>query len=344
MRSPPLLLGAALLFWGWQCGMLPLAAGMALILEGSRLIRFKLNPSPSDFSRIADLCGIGFLVLFIYFYASKGSTRAILGLLQWLPLICFPLLIAQVYSAGEKMDMAALFWSYRRKKKEEPFEQRKGMDISFPYLALSILSASAANVRTPWFYVGIFSLAAWALWHVRSRRFSPVLWIALSVIAGLTGYLGHTGLHHLQGALESKATAWFTDFLRKDADPFRVTTAIGDVGSLKLSDRILFRVTPQPGMENPMVLRESCYNLYKSSSWFALRSDFRKVQAEPDGTTWKLSAVADRAKTLTVSEYLRKGKGMLKLPSGTLEIAGLPVLRMLKNPFGAVKVEEGPGD
>lgn len=343
MRSPPLLLGAALLFWGWQSGVLFLAAGMALILEGSRLIRFRLNPSPSDFSRIADLCGIGLLVLFIYFYASKGSTRAILGLLQWLPLVCFPLLAAQVYSTLEKMDMAALFWTLRRKRKEKPLEQRRSIDITFPYLALSILSASAANVRTPWFYAGVFSLAAWALWHVRSRGFSPVFWITLSVFAGIAGYAGHVGLHHLQGALESKATEWFTEFMRKDPDPYRVTTAIGDVGSLKLSDRILFRVVPQPGLNSPLLLREACYNLYRSSSWFALHSEFRKVEPEPDGTTWKISAAADSAKTLRVSEYLRQGKGVLKLPGGAFEIAELPVLKMVKNPFGAVKVQEGPG-
>ena len=34
---------------------------------------------------------------------------------------------------------------------------------------------------------------------------------------------------------------------------------------------------------------------------------------------------------------------MLKLPGGAFEIAGLPALKMAKNPFGSVRVDEGPG-
>ena len=38
MRTPPLLMGAGLLFWGWQSDLLPAAAIMAVILECSRII------------------------------------------------------------------------------------------------------------------------------------------------------------------------------------------------------------------------------------------------------------------------------------------------------------------
>ena len=39
--SPRALLGAALLFWGWQTGFLAVAAGMALALEARQARRLE---------------------------------------------------------------------------------------------------------------------------------------------------------------------------------------------------------------------------------------------------------------------------------------------------------------
>jgi len=157
------------------------------------------------------------------------------------------------------------------------------------------------------------------------------------------GYVGQLGLHSLQGFVEKKATDWFSDFISKDIDPYRTKTAIGDMGTLKLSDRIVFRVKPGQAYGHPILLREASYSVYKSSMWFAPRPDFKTVTPEADGATWKLGQRSSSDKVITVSAPLRKGKGMLTLPNGATEIAQLPVLKMVRNRFGAVKVEEGPG-
>ena len=39
MRTPPFLLGAGLLFWGWQAGHLIEGAVMAAVLEGASIVR-----------------------------------------------------------------------------------------------------------------------------------------------------------------------------------------------------------------------------------------------------------------------------------------------------------------
>jgi uncharacterized membrane protein AbrB (regulator of aidB expression) len=39
MKTPPLLLGATLLFWGWHTGFLIGALIIACVIEGSRLVR-----------------------------------------------------------------------------------------------------------------------------------------------------------------------------------------------------------------------------------------------------------------------------------------------------------------
>jgi len=335
MKTPPLLLGAALLFWGWQTGLLILAAIMALVIEGSRLVKSRLDLSHSDFRRISNLCTFLFMGMVIYLLATNRSPGAILILIQRFPIIFFPLLLGQYYSTSEKIDIGTLFLIFRIRSTY--------INMTYPYLMLCILSASTANVRTQWFFVGLIVLSVWALWFVRSQRFSPVLWISLLAITGSMGYMGQMGLHNLQVIVEKRAVDWFTDFIREDTDPYRARTAIGDMGTLKLSDRILFRVKPKVRDGKPILLREASYNVYKSSMWFAHQAHFKKIRPEPDGTTWKLGAHQGGDKLITVFDHLRGGKGMLKLPNGVFEITQLPVLKMDMNQFDAVKVAGGPG-
>jgi transglutaminase-like putative cysteine protease len=343
MSTPPLILGAALVFWGWQTGLLVVASIMALILEGSRVGKLRWEFSFSDFNRITDLSVILFLGMLIYLYASQRSTHAILVLIQWLPMALFPILACQIYSTREGVNIGALFWIFRRKGAEDPERPQPVIDLTYPYLALCLLAASAANVRTVWFYLGVLCLSAWALWPKRSKRYSPVLWLCLLALAGASGYLGHKALHRFQLALENKAVEWFSDLMKHDPDPFKTRTAIGDIGSLKPSDRIVFRVKPESQIEVPFLLRDATYNLYKSTRWFARRSTFTPLQADAGGTSWVLQPKLEGDQAVAISSYLKDGKGVLKLPKGACFLAQLPVAQASRNQFGAVKVENGPG-
>ncbi|MFC1821403.1 transglutaminase domain-containing protein [Thermodesulfobacteriota bacterium] len=343
MKTPPMLLGTALLFWGWQTGLWPFALVMAAILEGSRFVKTRLVLSPSDFNRISDLCSLIVLGMFIYLLASSRSARAILMLLQWLPIAFLPLMMAQAFGSMEKINTNSLFLIFRRKGEDKESGRYAAINLSFPYFAQCLLSASAANWRSPWFYLALFLLTAWALWFYRSKRFSPALWALLLLLAGSTGYLGHVGLHQLQTTLEKKMLGWFGGLTREDIDPYRTRTAIGELGTLKLSDRILFRVKREPSDRDPLLLREACYNAYKSSLWFALHSRFDPVRPEKDGTTWKLRSDPGRERQLRILATHKRGKGMLKLPNGSFEISRLPVSGLVGNPYGAYKAENGPG-
>jgi hypothetical protein len=343
MKTPPLLLGASLIFWGWQTGLFVLGTIMALVLEGSRLVKSRWEFSSSDFNRIRDLCILLFLGMLIYIYASKKSTHAILVVIQWLPLALLPLLVSQVYSASNRVNVRTLFVLLRKKGAEEAGKSQTTIDLTYPYFALCILSASAANVRTSWFYVGLIFLSAWALWSERSRRYSPILCLCLLALAGFLGYLGQIGLHRLQTVVEDRTVEWFSDLRRRESDPYRTGTAIGDIGSLKPSDRILFRVKLESEIEPPLLLLEATYNLYQSAIWFARRSKFTPLQPDTDGASWDLQSDLGTRKFITISTYLRWGKGILKLPRGSSRIERLPVAQAEQNQYGVVKVEDGPG-
>src|SRR6059036_2872990 len=190
VTPPPLLLGAALLFWGWQTGFPFLAL------------------SATDFHRLTDLCTLLIGVSGVYLFSTTGTSRAVDGpramtlLFQWLPFLIFPLVAIQLYSTAGKVPLTAFFWALRRQAARAPETRPGQVDLGYLYFALCVLSASAANRRTLEFYAGLCALAAWALWPWRSRRFSPLWWAPMLGVAALAGYAGHVALHRAHQVVE----------------------------------------------------------------------------------------------------------------------------------------------
>lgn len=348
MTTPPGLLGAALLLWGWQTGLFFVAAIIAVILECSRVVVRRWDLDQFDFNRVSDLCILGILGMAGYLSASSGTAHppgaplVIMVLFTWLPLTFAPLVFSQAYSARNKVDLSTLFLLLRRRAAVDENKARKTINLAYPYFSLCLISASTANVRSPWFYLGLCGLLAWALWFVRSKNFSTPLWVSLLLCVGFLGYGGHITLHLLQKVAEERFIEWFSNS-QNDPDPYRNITAIGDLGRIKLSGRIMLRVEPGEQSKSPILLRSATYNIYRSSIWFATNSAFDPIRPEPDGTTWRLQPWAEPNMDLTISAYLKRGEGILALPNGAFAIKRLHVLRMQRNRLGTVKVGEGPG-
>ncbi|MGH7347767.1 MAG: transglutaminase-like domain-containing protein, partial [Candidatus Rokuibacteriota bacterium] len=274
---------------------------------------------------------------------AADGPRAMTLLFQWLPLLLFPLIASQLYSTAGKVPLTAFFWALRRQAARAP-ETRAGLvDLGYLYFALCILASSAANRRTLEFYAGLCLLAAWALWPWRSRRFSPLWWVPMLGVAALAGYGGHVALHRAQQVVEQTVFDYIFSMVRGDADPFRVTTAIGHLGRLKLSDRTVLRVESREGLRPPFLLREASYDVYNSPTWLASGAAFTAVQPEADGETWRFAAGRGSGERITISAYLNRGRGVLTLPGGVFEIDRLAVVGVHRNRLGAVKVEEGLG-
>ncbi|HBH02880.1 MAG: hypothetical protein A2W08_19230 [Candidatus Rokubacteria bacterium RBG_16_73_20] len=350
MSTPPLLLGAALAFWGWQTGLVLFGLAVATLLEGARVVTWRLELSRSDFDRVADLCAILFLGGAVYLVATTGvgrtavaGPRALTILFEWLPLLLAPLIACQAYSVEGRVPLTAFFWALRRRARRDPAAPPGALDLAYPYLALVVLATSAANVRTPAFYVGLTALVGWALWPARSRRFSLACWAALLVAGAALGWGGQAALHRLQTAVEERVFEYLFSLVRRDVDPFRSTTAIGQLGELKLSERIVLRVDPGPGVRVPLLLREASYDLYNSPAWFASAAGFVPIQPEPDGETWRLGGEDRAGRTVAIAAYLARGRGVLTLPNGAYRLDRLAAVSVSRNRLGAVKVDEGLG-
>lgn len=349
MSPPPLLVGAALLFWGWETDLLLPALFVAVVLESARVLRWRLEFSASDFDRVADLCALLLAGSAVWVFGTAaaaregGGPRALALLFQRLPMLFALLVACQVYSTAGRVPLSAFFWALRRRARREGVASPE-VDLAYPFVVLCVLAASAANARTPAFYLGLCALAAWALWPLRSPRVSRGGWAALLVAVAALGWGGQAVLHEGQAQLERLVFDYLFNLVkRRDADPFRSSTALGHLGELKLSDRIVLRVDPAPGVRMPLLLRDASYNVYNATVWFAVGAAFTRIHAEADGQTWRFRGARARAPSVGVSAYLPRGRGMLVLPNGAFEIDRLAAAGVSRNPLGAVRVDEGLG-
>ena len=90
------MIGAALVFWGWQTGFLVAGVVMAAIIEARGLVGVRWDLSRTDFNRISDVSAVLLALIAVYQVLGNDSARAVLGILQWLPLIIFPLVACQL--------------------------------------------------------------------------------------------------------------------------------------------------------------------------------------------------------------------------------------------------------
>ncbi len=340
-KIPPLLLGITLLFWGWQTELWFLAIPIALIIESSRFVHWRWNLGAEEFRQVANLCALLIVIQIVYLFFTEKSLQLIFSVFQCFPVVTFPLLAAQFYSTSDRIDARALFFS--NQKKSEPIS----FDLTYPYFALCMVSASAGNVRNISFYLGLFILSAIAIWFLRSPRFSPVVWVCLLIIAGNMGIVGHVALHNLHLSLERSTMQWvMTHFSRyNNIDPTQTNTAIGDIGSLKLSNSILLRVKPDPNTIPPNLLRRATYNRYNSPMWIATSSEFTPVTTKSQNNWQLLSPTPNPTTTrgLTIATTFEGEQELLSLPNGSLELERLSAEKLEQNQYGVVQFKGKPG-
>jgi len=368
-KAPPFLLLAALLFWGWQSGFFPAGAIMGIVLESARFVPARWDLTEVDFRRIWNFCALLAFALIVYVFTTNQAGGGLGGLLhpsaatamtyfgtsatsflRWLPIAFVLLVAAQMFSERESVPLSALSWFVRRQRQggvgPEPY-----MDVSFPYFIVCLFSAGIhTNAGTHSYFWGQAVLIGWALWRLRSRRFGLLVWVvALAAAIGL-GFYGQRGIGQLQRLLEGYNAQWMASFLRPRTDPSQSMTAIGRIGRLKLSARIVIRLEPKAGSRPPVYLREASYRHYQSQAdqptWFSggARSDFANLSHEQgNDSAWTLLPGKTNTSTAAIFSYLEgrsketgDPEGLLPLPSGSGRLEKLPVFSLKTNNAGAV--------
>ena len=380
MKTPPFLLGATLLFWGWQADLVIPGVIMALVLEGSRFVKLRWDLSDTEFARIWHFCALLFLAAVVYAFAENGGPQGIgrflenpnlaserdaalanahtaASLIRWLPMIFILFVASQAYSSAEKVPLHAislfLLWRRRQaKRRGQPLPATREVDLTYPYFAVCLLAAGVHPNENNTYFWGLSALLAWALWLLRPRRFAVTIWASALVLAILFGYSGAHGIGLLQRYVDSFDIQWVAQWLgRNRTDPFHSQTQLGQIGRIKTSTRIVIRLQPESGRP-PMYLREASYRTYHAETWHAdsYRNDFVQLtHALTNENTWPLLPDRTNTSRVGIACYLpgeekqsHNPLGLLPLPSGSLRLENLPAYGLRSNSLGAV-LAEGPG-
>jgi hypothetical protein len=341
MKTFPFLMGGALLFWGWETRLFLLGLVMAAVLEGSRFIRLRWEFTNTDLNRICDLCLVLFVGAGLVLYSTEDRLIFIFKFAQWLPMVFFPIMLAQAYGTREAIPLSVFSWILRRGP-ETPLA-RKSFNISFAYFAVCLTAASASTQPNGSFYLGVSVLVLLALTSVRPRRVSWFVWVVLVVGVALAGQSTHQQLRRLQNAMESVLGGWLADMFRQPPDSRECRTMIGQQGRIKLSPKIVLRLHVPPGEIPPSLLREAAFDNYKNQTWWATSNDFTAVSmGGPTNDIVRLLAPKNVSAAIEIARYLQNGQGPLALPHGTFEMDDLPAV-VHTNRLGVAEVEVGPG-
>lgn len=338
MRLPAPLLVAAILFWGWQTGMWVVAVPVAIVMAGPRYLPLRWELSNAQLYRVADFCTVLVALLAGYLYISFGNPRAVVLLFQWLPVVLLPLALAHAYGTAERIDLGVLVWTLRRGSGDRP----RGFDPSFPYFALWLMAASAANMRDEWFYAGLALLVAWPLVMLRPLSYPVGTWATAFSCAVAIGYGVHYGLHELQLWLEGVVPDWIAGTGTR-TDPYRSMTDIGHIGELKQSDAIVLRVTGDGGLKPPRLLHRASYNVYAGASWIAHGAPFSAVFPAQQRGGWMFAPGKRPRARIVIHDYSAQTNPVLSLPAGTVALEQLQAQKVSRNVLGAVQIERAPG-
>lgn len=356
----PLLLGAALLFWGWETGFMLPAVLLALVVEGSGVLRRRWELTMLDFRRVWDVCvavtalaaaltlpaDITPLVRLLQLLNPNPqaplpeSVTAAYALAQFMPLLFAPIIVAQRYSTSSRLTYDVFFWLIRGKPLL-PGQKPGAIGVAYPYFAVCLTATGAANQRNLGFYVGLSLLVVWALWAARPRRFMLLLFLVPLAAAAAAGYVGQFYLNQLQGVVENGMARLMSGVILGKQDSAESRTGLGEVGDMKASGAIVMRVTVPTGQTPPSRLRAASFDVFASRAWFTSDRATTPVPPAPDRSTWVLDDQQPGRASLTIETRFPDQERLLSLPTGAARVEALPATEMTRNRYGAVKA--GPG-
>jgi len=337
--APPFLLGAGLLIWGWQTGFFVFAIPMALLLEFSHWIRWRCVITDKEYNIVSDVSGLIFLILVVYIFSNDGA-GGIYRILSIMPFILYLLILGQAYGERGMIRLSVLFVSLRKLERDD--DMNREFDLSLPYFLLCIISASSGNRYPALFFLFVCLLLAVILWSIRPGRYHGSLWAGLLILSLSLAYAGQAGMKHAQRSIEIMMMDIFEKYMWRYRDPDRASTAIGSLGRIKLSDRILLRVDTDKKLRKPLLLHEAGYTDYGFGAWSNDNNDFELIDPDITPGSWTLDRPRGE-RSLTLSTYMIKEIGVIPLPYGTTDIYDVNAFDLNRNPYGAIRIEATSG-
>lgn len=320
MNKNLIFLTFSLASWGWLLHSPWVAAGLWFTLVTVQSSSWRWHINPKQIHRWGDVSTLLVLMVLITVYLIQPTDQPMFVLLKCLPVLLAPVLLAQLLSQQEQIPLSTLFYTLRRKHRSID----KGIDFQLPYSAIVILSAGAANVQTAYYFILTTLFFIGILWTVRPKQSHVYWWLPIIALAVALSYFGQKGLRQLHNIIEQKSIQWLSEW---GSDPFKNQTSIGDIGELKLSSRIEFRLKA----DGQILLHQASYDRYLGQAWIASKRIFTEDKFQSPNHKQPL-------KRLDILQH-ELNNTVLALPDGTVKITGLNDVPLQSTELGTVKID-----
>ena len=340
--APPFLMMAGLLLWGWQTNYLIYAFFMGILLELPAFIKWRIDFSDKDVNQVADLSGILFFVVIVYIFFNY-SFYGIFKILGLLPFSLYLIMLTQRFSVSNSIKTSALLISVRRLGKNAGKDVLYDVDISIPYLFVCLISASVGYKYSDIFFISSTSLIIWLLWSIRPKHYAIYKWLSLIIIVIGLSYSTQFGLKKLQESAETFFMNMYEQYGWKSRDPERTMTAIGSLGRLKMSDRIVFRVKSDHPLKTPLYFQETAYSIYEYGTWRNPNVEFDIVEKTPNKNEWRINPDNNDTGNIEVGLFLDDQSAIIPAPDNTNTLSGKDLIQLETSIYGAKRIEARKG-
>jgi hypothetical protein len=340
LTIPPLLMGLTLLFWGWHTGQFFFAVPMAIAYEIHWLINSRWHFSDINIRRAASVATVSLIGIYTFIAVTGSWLSALSIFFQWLPITIYPILLLQTYGDTDKINFRSLLLF--AKFDAEIAKQKRNFNVVIPYFVICVLSASGRPDSGLAFYVALLIISAIPLWQLRSARFKLIPWLCAMVLAANLGFVGQMGLRQVHNYTEQQVISWLGKFYKGQADPFQQSTSLGEIGAIKQSNTIAFRVQSKNNQNNqsvPRLFREAAYNKYQGGIWIATENEFKPVKSNEDQNIWQWQEIPKQYNSVIITDRTIKDKAIAKLPPGSFRLEQLPAKSLELNQYGTIRLE-----
>jgi hypothetical protein len=319
MNKNLLFLTFSLASWGWLLHSEWLAAGLWFMFTAVQSSSWRWHINPKQIHRWGDVATLLTIMLLVFVYLIQPTDQPMFVLLKCLPILLAPVLLAQLLSQQPQIPLSILFYTLRKKHRSS----NQHIDFQLPYCAIVMLSAGAANVQNAYYFILAVLFFIGVLWTVRPQQSRVYYWLPVMVLAVAISYVGQKGLRQLHNVVEQKSIQWLSDW---NADPFKNQTSIGDIGELKLSSQIEFRLKA----DGQILLHQASYDRYLGQAWIASKRLFtvENFQTPSEKPALKHLEILQHTISHTV----------LALPDGVVSITGLNDAVLQSTELGTIEI------
>lgn len=348
---PRLLIGAALLFWGFMSDRPVLGLALALVMEAAHWTKLRWDFDEQAFIKAWQISALLIAATMVLIFVDGGRFVAVPRLLGWLPLLLAPVQFTQSYGLRDRMPLTTFSFFARRRMLRNlelglPFQ---AIEVNFGgiYVATAVFGSALGDQSDNWwFLVGLVGLTGWAA-IAAGRR----VWLTILVPLLLAGGLAIAGQKGLRALTTYLSKSGYGEGEENTMSHYR--TAIGSRGEIKLSTEILWRMKTVQG-STPLLLHTAIFNQYDKASWIyrippeklGTNTDFNSLKAidAPDGKARYVTHPNAGAEAFDGNLPCISLRGAAKLnsalpvPGGVTALGGFELDAVERNAIGTVRV------